>query len=105
MKKVTWGFALVVGLSLLLMPVPSQAQPPMHLLDLGAVGCNWGVLTMMAIVHEDFDQGGHASSQGNPRVGLPNVAVDLLGSDGPDLEAVCQFVGCEVFPDDPICRE
>ena len=100
MKKVIVSLSLVLALSLLLTSVPSQAQPPTHPLDLGAVECNWGGLTMTAIVHEGFDQGGHASTQPNPRVGLPN-----LGVDSPDLEEVCKVVGCLVFPDDPICTD
>ena len=45
--------------------------------------CNWGQLTSDAIIADDFDQGGHASNQVNPRVGLANVV------EPGSLEATC----------------
>ena len=47
--------------------------------------CNWGQVTAEAIA-DGFDQGGHASNQANPRVGLANVV-----SQG-DLNATCTLL-------------
>jgi hypothetical protein len=50
-----------------------------------APDCNWGGLTAGAIA-EGFDQGGHASQQANPRVGLANVV------ERGNLQATCQLI-------------
>ena len=93
---------------LILLPLLTQAQNPMHNLDLGAVQCNWGVLTMNALITLDFPMGEHSADpdgdgignqdpdKNDPRSGLPNLT-------GGDIEALCAFVGCTLFPEDPIC--
>ena len=50
------------------------------------VKCNWGRLTSSTIVEDGFDQGGHASSQTNPRAGLANVV------NRGDLQALCKLI-------------
>ena len=102
---------ILLAVGLICLPTIAFAQSPMKNLDLGAVQCNWGVLSMQAIIDLDFDTGFHSADPDNdgigrddpdrndPRVGLPN----LLGQG--DLVATCELVGCMLFPEDPICEE
>jgi hypothetical protein len=71
---------LVLTLSLLTTSAMTQAAVPLDQIDLGAVDCNWGILTMSAVVGLGFDQGGHASRQPTPRAGLGNLGDERLQS-------------------------
>ena len=110
MKKFAVQVSFVLTLALMAMSGLAQAQTPMHTLDLGAVECNWGIFTAQATT-SGFPTGDHARDPdgdgiGNndpdhhdPRTGLPRA---LGGS--PDLETLCEILGCVVFPDDPLCQ-
>ena len=75
MKKMIIASTCVVGF-LWLGAGSASADPP---------GCNWGEVTSEAIA-DGFDQGGHASSQANPRSGLANVI------EQGNLDATCEFI-------------
>ncbi len=74
MRKLIIAGAVAGGLAMV--PLSASAAPP---------SCNWGQVTSAAIAG-GFDQGGHASSQATPRVGLANVV------NKGDLNATCEFV-------------
>lgn len=91
MKRFLLSITFALKLSVLLFSGFVQAGKPVHDHDLGALQCNWGILTMNAILYlENYEQGQHASGEDTPRVGLPNVP----GEEDPNLEATCQIVGC-----------
>lgn len=96
--------------ALMMLPSMTQAQP-MHDIDLGALECNWGILTMQAFLFDEFPIGEHSrdpagdgfgkddDTPSDGRVGLANfgdlgieglcsVICDGLASD-PDSELVC----------------
>lgn len=100
MKRFLLSVTFTLKLSVLLFSGFAQAGTPIQPIDLGGLECNWGILTMNAIVLQDFDQGDHASGIDVPRDGLPNAV-----SDDPNLIATCNLVGCGigVITDPEVC--
>jgi hypothetical protein len=74
-KKSLLALATALGVGALMAPAVAAEAPD----------CNWGLLTADAIAG-GFDQGGHSSTQVNPRVGLANVV-----NQG-DMDATCTLI-------------
>jgi hypothetical protein len=84
---------VLVGIAgVLMLASAAWADPPV---ESASVECNWGLLTMEAVLN-GFDQGGHASdpsgdghgpdSVDEPRAGLANVV------ERGNLQALCEFL-------------
>lgn len=73
--KIAVAAAAAAAAGAMFAPATSAAPP----------SCNWGTLTADSIA-AGFDQGGHASGEPTPRVGLPNVV------NKGDLNATCELI-------------
>jgi hypothetical protein len=71
--RLTFATLAAAGFALVSLPAGASAEPP------ATANCLGVVTSQRAVAHHDIGQ--HASSQEEPRLGLGNVARQVLGED------------------------